>query len=226
MKNFLILIIYYFLNFQITFSQDVEWASKVINYSSQKEYDSYSAKQVLGEPNSMPSKGYSATAWEANSDDRKEFLQVGFDKPMKIKQVIIAENYNPGAVVRVLLYDSQNAEHEVYKHPADTLNILSRFLQIKLEGTIYEVVAVKIFIDCRLAPGINQIDAIGIADNQDEIKAEIKLASDAKFFSDIEPLGPEINSKYDEVNPVISPDGKTLFINRKDFPPHHEDDEV
>ena len=67
-------------------AQDVQWASKVINYSSQKDYEEYSAKQVLGEPNSMPSKGYAATAWAASSDDRREFLQVGFAKPMKIKR--------------------------------------------------------------------------------------------------------------------------------------------
>lgn len=207
-------------------AQEVQWASKVINYSSQKEYETYSAREVLGEPNSMPSKGYSATAWEAATDDRREFLHVGFDKPMKIQQVIIAENYGPGAVVKVVLFDTQGLEHEVYKKGADTLNLLSRFFYVKFDQTTYEVSAVKISVDCRVAPGVNQIDAIGIADNHDEIKSEIKLASDLTYISEVERLGPNVNSKYQEVNPVISPDGNTLFINRKDFPPHDDDDEI
>ena len=33
-----------------------------------------------------------------------------------------------------------------------------------------------------------------------------------------ENLGRNINSEYDEIKPIISPDGKTLFINRKDHP--------
>lgn len=197
-----------------------------MNYSSQKDYTSYSANQVLGEPNSMPSKGYSATAWEAATDDRREFLHVGFNKPMKTKQVIIAENFNPGAVVKVVLIDTKNTEHEILKKTADTLKLFSRFNQIKIEETDYEVASVKISIDCRATPGINQIDAIGIANHHDEIKTEVKTAGEKLFYSEPEPLGPNINSKYTEVHPLISPDGKTLFVNRKDFPPNHEDDEI
>lgn len=34
----------------------------------------------------------------------------------------------------------------------------------------------------------------------------------------LENLGPAVNSKYDEVNPLISPDGKTLYFIRTDHP--------
>lgn len=207
-------------------AQEIQWASKVINYSSQKDYTSYSANQVLGEPNSMPSKGYSATAWEAATDDRREFLHVGFEKPMKIKQVIIAENFNPGAVVKIILIDTKNTEHEILKKSADTLKLFSRFNQIKIEETEYEVASVKISIDCRATPGINQVDAIGIANHHEEPKSEVKTVVEILFYSEPEPLGPNINSKYTEVHPLISPDGKTLFVNRKDYPPHHDDDEI
>lgn len=226
MKRSILVIIFGLYTFY-SHSQNVQWASKVINYSSQKEYDAFSAKQVLGEPNSMPNKGYASTAWAAATDDRKEFLQVGFEKPMKIKQVIIAENNAPGAVYRVVLFDRQNAEHEIYKQkPETTLTIDSRFFQIKIEETSFEVVAVKISLDCRAVDGINQIDAIGIADNQDEMHVAIKVAESQKYFSEPERLSDNINSQYEEVNPVISPDGKTLFFNRKNFPPHVKDDEI
>ncbi|MCX6292027.1 MAG: OmpA family protein [Bacteroidetes bacterium] len=212
---------------QIASGQQVQWANKIINYSSQQGYEEYSGKQALGEPNSMPDKGYSATAWAPATDDRKEFLQAGFAKPMRIKQVIIAENNAPGAVYRVVLYDPLNNEYEVYKQKPDTtLHIKSRFLQIKMEETPYEVAAVKISLDCRAVAGINQVDAIGIADNLEEMKAEIKIAGNQDYLSQPERLNEHVNTPYEEVNPVISPDGKTLFFNRKNFPPHVNDDEI
>jgi outer membrane protein OmpA-like peptidoglycan-associated protein len=209
-------------------AQNVQWAGKVINYSSQLEYESYSAKQALGEPNSMPSKGYATTAWAASSDDRKEFLQVGFDKPMKIKQVIIAENNAPGAIYRVAIYDTQKQEREVYKQkPDSTLVLFSRYFQIKFEETTFEVSGVKVSLDCRVISGVNQIDAIGISDDTLTMKAEaVKTTGDVKFYSDAERLSVNVNSGYEEVAPVISPDGRTLFFDRKDFPPHHNDDEI
>lgn len=209
-------------------AQQVQWASKVINYSSQQEYESYSAKEVLGEPNSMPSKGYSATAWAASTDDRKEFLHVGFEKPMKIRQVIIAENLNPGAVYRIVLYDAQRQELEVYKQkPDSTVTAFSRYMQVKFDETTHEVAAVKVSLDCRAIAGINQVDAIGISADTLEMKMEeIKTAGDVKFFSEAERLSDDVNSHYQEVNPIISPDGKMLYFNRKDFPPHTHDDEI
>ncbi len=207
-------------------SQEIQWAATVVNYSSQKGTTEYSALQALGEPNSMPSKGYSATAWEAATDDRKEFLHVGFSKPMKIRQIVIAENFHPGAVYKVTLYDEAGNMYDVYKEKADTLDIFSRFLQIKIEETTYNVKEVMVRLDCRIAPGINQIDAIGIAAHHDNLTAEVKVASDMKFYSKAEKLSGNINSEYTEVNPIISPDGKTLFVNRKDYPPNNADDEI
>ncbi|MBX7202091.1 MAG: OmpA family protein [Bacteroidia bacterium] len=208
-------------------AQQVQWASKVINYSSQAGEHTFSAQQVLAEPNSMTGGGTSGMAWSAKEDVRKEFLHVGFAKPMKIAQVIVAENANPGAVTRVLLYDGTGLEKEVYRVKADTLELPTRLLSIKFDMTEFEVHAVKIFVDCRLTPGENQIDAIGISSSHDELKLETKIkAADVKFYSAVEKLDDNINSKYTEVNPKISPDGKTLYVNRKDFPPHNDDDEI
>jgi outer membrane protein OmpA-like peptidoglycan-associated protein len=48
--------------------------------------------------------------------------------------------------------------------------------------------------------------------------AKINLVPDAIKGYKKENLGTNVNSQYTEVNPVISADGKTLFINRKDHP--------
>ncbi|MHC1707181.1 MAG: OmpA family protein [Bacteroidales bacterium] len=225
MGKFILALAFLFTN--SLFAQQVQWASSIINYSSEQDKFTYSASQVLGEPNSMAGSGVSGTAWSAKEDTRREFLHVGFEKPMKICQVIIAENCNPGAVSRVLIYDVYNKETEVYKGKADTLSAGNRLFSVKFDLTTFEVASVKIFIDCRVTPGENQIDAIGITDSRQEISIQTttKLA-ETQFFSSAERLDNTINSEYSEVNPKISPDGKTLFVNRKDYPPHDDDDEI
>lgn len=47
---------------------------------------------------------------------------------------------------------------------------------------------------------------------------EINLVDDLINGFELENLGKSINSKYDEVTPVISPDGKTIFLCRKEHP--------
>lgn len=42
----------------------------------------------------------------------------------------------------------------------------------------------------------------------------------------LENLGPNINSAYDEVGPVISPDGKTLYFDRPNHPENFGDDDI
>jgi OmpA-OmpF porin, OOP family len=91
----------------VSSAQDVQWASKVISFSSQVSPKEYSAQQVLGKPNKCPASGDSKCAWFGASDGlfggREERIKVGYDKPMQIQQVAIAENFNPGAVEQVIL---------------------------------------------------------------------------------------------------------------------------
>lgn len=208
-------------------AQNVQWASSIVNYSSQSENGLYSAMQALGAPNSMQTGGMSGTAWLAKDDTRKEFLHVAFEKPMKVAQVIVAESFNPGAVVKIVLFNQAGIETEVFKQKADTLEEKWRVLSVKIPLTDFEVTALKVFIDCRVTPGANQIDAIGISDSHEELKFESRLKKvDATYFSKAERLDDNVNTQFTEVNPKISPDGKTLFITRKDYPPNHHDDEI
>ncbi|MBC7865085.1 MAG: OmpA family protein [Bacteroidia bacterium] len=49
-------------------------------------------------------------------------------------------------------------------------------------------------------------------------KGAINLVENYNKFGDKEHFGPEINSTYGEKHPVISPDGKHLYVNREDHP--------
>lgn len=47
---------------------------------------------------------------------------------------------------------------------------------------------------------------------------KINLVENANKIGEKEKLSDNINSKYSELSPIISPDGKTLFVNRDDHP--------
>src|SRR5688572_28787059 len=94
-------------------AQEVQWATKVIEFSSELTPVQYSAEQVLGKPNVLPAGGQSPNAWTPDKPKRKEFLKVGFDNPMSIRQIAVAESYNPSALYRVLVYDEAGKEYVV-----------------------------------------------------------------------------------------------------------------
>src|SRR5476649_780563 len=114
--------------------QEVQWASEVISVSSQVGTKEYSSQQVLGKPNKCPASGDSPCAWFGKSDGlyggREEHIKVGYEKPMQIQQVAIAENFNPGAVERVILYDIDGAPHSVYHGEAAPISQASRVMNV------------------------------------------------------------------------------------------------
>jgi hypothetical protein len=54
-------------------AQEVQWATKLIELSSELTPVQYSARQVLGKPNVLPSGGQSPNAWTPDKPKRKEF---------------------------------------------------------------------------------------------------------------------------------------------------------
>ena len=205
-------------------AQTVEWASAVLDFSSQKGDKQYSAQQVLGKPNKCPATGDSPCAWLPSNDPdqgtAEEWVKVGFAKPMKIVQVAIAENFYPGAVERVILYDDHDRERANFAYTPKPDGLTAKVQHVTFEQTNYPVAAVKIVLQPGLVPGPNEIDAIGISDDNTPVQAEINLAPNI-IVEHRENLGSGINSQFDEVLPVISPDGKTLYVDRKNHPQNY-----
>lgn len=161
-------------------------------------------------------------AWAGKADrdytNNEERIKVGFEKPMQIQQVAIAENHNPGAVSKVILTDVANKEYVVFEGEGAPVAAKSRVMNIMFLKTSYKVKAVEIVLQVGKVPGQNQIDAIGISESKTPYNAEPNVAKGAKIEGKRENLGVGINSRFDEVLPVISPDGKTLYVDRKNHP--------
>jgi OmpA-OmpF porin, OOP family len=201
-----------------TNAQDLQWATKVISFSTELTPIQYSAQQVLGKPNVLPAGGQSPNAWVPDRPKRKEHIKVGFDHPASIRQIAIAESHNPSAIYRVLLYDEAGKEYV-----ANTLNprvvpVKGRMLNLFIEQTPYKVAAVKIEFDGAALPDYFGIDAIAITGSGYPVIADIPKMQLLASGIIIEALDKNVNSEYAELNPLLSPDGKTLYFSRKNHP--------
>ncbi len=199
-------------------AQVVQWATKVIQFSSQLSSGQYSAQQALGKPNVLPGGGENPNAWVPDKPGRKEFLKLGFDNPTSIRQIAIGESYNPSALTRVLVYDETNAEHLIYTFNPSVIPLKGRMLNVFIEPTPYKVVAVKLEFDGAAVPDYYGIDAVAITDSSYPIIADIPVAAYLEAGIVVERLDDNVNSEYSEYNPLLSPDGKTLYFSRKNHP--------
>ena len=138
------------------FSQNVQWASRVLGKSSEYSDRQYSAKQVLGRPNVLPVFRDSPCAWSPFKEQNRtdEYIHVGYKKAMRVRQVAVAESYNPGSVSRIYLYDTRGGEHLVYKNDSPTmLPDNGRMLRVKFAPTPYQVASVKVVLNTIGLPG-------------------------------------------------------------------------
>jgi OmpA-OmpF porin, OOP family len=199
-------------------AQEVQWATKVIEFSSELTPVQYSAQQVLGKPNVLPSGGQSPNAWAPDKPRRKEFLKVGFERPISIRQIAVAESHNPSAIFRVFAYDEAGKEYLINTLNPKAVPLRGRMLNLFVETTPYKVAAVKIEFDGAAVPDYFGIDAIGISDVNYPIIADIPKLQLLASGLVIEALDKNVNSEYSELNPLLSPDGKTLYFSRKNHP--------
>ena len=200
------------------FGQNEQWASEVLDYSSQISETQYSAQQALRAPNVLPAGGENPNAWTPDRPNREEYIKVGFAEPTRIRQIAIAESYNPSAVSEVYAYDAEGNEYLIERFSPEAVPSPSRMLNIYLERTDYEVAAVKVVLNGKALPGYHSIDAIGISKSRTPITAGVKVAADVNPDIRIKRLGQAVNSEYEELKPLLSPDGNTLFFSRRNHP--------
>ena len=127
---------------------DTVWAGKVLGFSSQTSSYSYSAREILGKPSVMPDYGETPCAWMPEKISRRvEWIKVEFDEKIKSNKIVIAENFNPGAIVGIFLFDSLDRGFRVYSNnEPKTVKKKGRMLNIDIPKTEYTVHALKVEI--------------------------------------------------------------------------------
>jgi hypothetical protein len=201
-----------------TLSQDIQWASKVIEYSSELTPIQYSAEQVLGKPTVLPAAGESPTAWTPDRPNNMEFIKVGFANPMKIRQVVIAESYSPTAIAQVYIYDTSGKEYPIGNFTPRTIPLKGRLVSIIISETTFEVASVKVELDGSTVAEYYSLDAIGISASAKPMDVEVEIMENLNTNLLAERLNDNVNSPYKEYKPLLAPDGATLYFSRKNHP--------
>lgn len=199
-------------------AQVVQWASEVISFSSELTSIQYAAKQALGKPNVLPAGGQNPNAWAPDKPNRSEFLKLGFSNPISIQQIAVAESHNPSSLYRIFVYDEAGREYEVFTFNPQSIPLQGRMLNVFIEKTPYKVTAVKLEFDGASVPDYFGIDAVAISDSNLPIIAFIPTPALLASGLIVEALDNTVNSDYSELNPILSPDGKTLYFSRRNHP--------
>ena len=202
-------------------AQEVQWASQLIGYSSEFRKETigqeFRATQALGSPKTLPPYGENACAWSPyNADSNvEEWIKVGFATPQKSRQVLVVENFNQGAITQIYAYDASGKETLIFENSYAQTPEMGKILSVQVPDTALIIAALKVVLNPSRVKGYNQIDAIGLAaSSQPLLPSGIHLSKNAPQEIVKENLGAAINSKAQEVAPMISPDGRTIFFTR------------
>ena len=207
-----------------TVHYNIWWADELISFSSEYSKIEKSAKQILGEPNVMPTGGESKMAWAVREKRGEEIkgqgkIVVGFKNVGTVNQIIVAESYHPGSIKSITLYGEKEESETVYSQTPKSVGKDFRMLNIILDKPVsFKVVRLEIITDPHAVEGRNEIDAIGLSDATDTVYWQINHLPKMKFTDPPENLGKNINTEYEEIAPIISPDGKYLYFDRRFYP--------
>lgn len=139
--------------------------------------------------------------------------------PFDAQQVVISENYNAGAIVKI--------EVESYADKSDKLST----------QTIYEgkasavkgyktsnynfpvtknVVCVNVYVDYTAVPGVNQIAGVGICNFPEAYSPKVNISKDIPFDAEVMPMNEDVYGKRNPSTPIITVDGKYIYFNHED----------
>ncbi|MDD5151820.1 MAG: hypothetical protein PHC28_15300 [Flavobacterium sp.] len=237
MKKSIFLCSIFFVLFSVK-AQQVQWASKIIKFSSDLGGKQNGIKRILGKPDCFPQGGVSGNAWiPKNALDGKEVVEVSFEKPQTVKQIAVFENLNAGCVTKISVGNGSGSYETVWSRKKDWktpsykstatadhayyFNRKRRKVQevpdvfnpgieyAVLENAVANVVAVKVEFNFALLPGQKQIDAIGISESEVPIDASINTNSDFENLSNSEKL---MFGNLVIATPALSLDGNKLYF--------------
>lgn len=204
-------------------AQEVLWASKVLEKSSETVDEKFSPKhravQVLGAPSVLPLAVSSACSWRpAGTSFGEDYIKVGFEKAIRVKQIIVGETVGPGAVGRIFGYTRDNKEILLFENSGNNTRRKPGIWNEIIPETEQEIVAVKLLIVHSMYKGPKEYDCIGISGSSEPFVARVNVAEGLPPDLEKINLGAAVNSRYSEVAPLVSPDGRYLYFTRLDHP--------
>lgn len=120
---------------------------------------SWGIVQAVGAPDTATA-GDQRSAWAPlQQDGGPEWMELTFEKPVEIAQLMVRETYNPGAVVRITAVTDSGTEIPIWQGEDPGLG---KPLSDSLFGATAGVTTgrVRVHLDTKKVPGWNEVDAV------------------------------------------------------------------
>ena len=128
-----------------------------------KERRAWGPEQATGPPDTA-GPGDIQTAWASQSPDgQDEWLLLEYAEPIRPKEIVVHETYNPGAVTRVTAFKLDGTEVEVWKGKDPSAGKDIGTSKVPFKGD-FLTNRIKLHIESTKVPGWNEIDAVGLTD--------------------------------------------------------------
>jgi OOP family OmpA-OmpF porin len=212
---------------QLSVLAQPQWACKIAS-TNDPNTDNFAPSEVLFVPDAYPSGKTDDVytycfgfTYEKNSPTSIPTIKIKLEycNPIIAEQVLIVETYKPGSITKVEIEDVNGKVRLIHKaKPVLDLGDGARLFYIPFTRSSAPIKYVSIEATPGDVPGVNCIDAVALLPSKDPINIKINLGADISFIEPAKVLGSGVNTTYTEVFPVISPDGQTLFFDRKDDP--------
>jgi hypothetical protein len=142
---------------------------QTVKASSSASTANWEAAQATGAPNTYEH-GDKGTAWASmTEDDQAEWLELTFAEAVPVAGVIVHESFNPGAVVRVDSLGESKVGAVLWAGEPRIVAVDAPRLLFCRSRTPVTTNRIRLTIASDAVPGWNEIDAVGILDDQGRV---------------------------------------------------------
>jgi len=135
--------------------------------------------------------------------------------PFDAQQLIIYENYNPGAIGKIeieYLVNKKKTRKIIYT--AETKRTKEDFVRRNIYfDPLKNVIGVYLYLDYLKVEGINEISGVGLADFKEEYIAYINTPDSSAFVGEPMDMNDDVSGIASPTNPIISVDNKYIYFN-------------
>ncbi|NLL49423.1 MAG: hypothetical protein GX249_12695 [Firmicutes bacterium] len=155
-----------------------QWA---VTASASSEYGSgsWSAQQLVGQPNVYPYYGDNGQAWAPGSmNNGLQWVELGFLEAVYVERVEIYETFNPGAIVKVELVDPTGGSHPIWEGEGGPAEAAAKVFSVTNSSVTIPCKGVRITLDTDTVAGWNEIDAVSITGSYNSPWSQAQADSD------------------------------------------------
>ena len=191
-------------------AQDIQWAEKLIGFSSQKGDKLFSATQVLGPPSRFPLHEFTPCSWmpSADKNEGSVFIHVGFRSVLPSSEILLIQSHVPSVPLELQIINTNGATI-VLRGNTQTAGNRMRY-RLNYPEVIAEIRIVWLPSQTNF-----QLDAIGIGNGEWDFDL---LSPTSNTISNKAKKIISLQSSSDEVLPVWSKDGNMIYFDRKGHP--------